>query len=100
LATANEQSSKAGRWRPWLRAGLAGPCAAALTVLIVAVAPYWVPKGRGGVDHIALPLFFMPAIWGLLFFYALLDRSLARIAAIMGVVAAVHLVALRGYLFG
>jgi hypothetical protein len=100
LAAMNEQSSKVGRWQPWLRAGLAGPCAAALTVLIVAAAPSWVPKGRGGVDHIAFPLFFMPAIWGVMFFYALLDRSLTRIAVVMGVVAAVNLIALRGYLFG
>jgi hypothetical protein len=100
LAAATEQPSNIARWQPWLRAVLAGPVAAALTVLIVAAAPSWVPKGRGGVDHIAFPLFFMPAIWGVIFFYALLDRSVVRIAAIMGLIAAVNMIALRGYLFG
>lgn len=79
---------------------LAGPCAAGLTALVIAVMPSWVPKGTGGVDHIAFPLFFMPAIWALFFFHALLDRSLARVAIIMTVIAVVHLIALRGYLFG
>ena len=62
--------------------------------------PFWVPKGVGGVNHIAFPLFFMPAIWGVIFFYALLDRSLARIAIVMGLIAAVHLIVLREYLLG
>jgi hypothetical protein len=88
------------RWHPWLRALLAGPCAAGLTFLVFAAMPYWVPKGRGGVDHIAFPLFFMPAIWGVIFFYALLDRSLVRVAIIMGSVAVIHLIVLKGYLFG
>jgi hypothetical protein len=84
----------------WLRALLAGPCAAGLTALVIAVMPSWVPKGSGGVDHIAFPLFFMPAIWGLIFFYALLDRNLARVAIIMTAIAIVHVIALRGVLFG
>ncbi len=62
--------------------------------------PSWVPKGRGGVDHIAFPLFFLPAIWGVIFFYALLDRSLGRVAVVMTAIAVVHLVALSGHLFG
>ena len=66
-----------------------------MTALIMAVMPFWVPKGAGGVDHIAFPLFFMPAIWSVIFFYALLDRSLGRIAIIMAVVAVVHLIALK-----
>lgn len=84
----------------WLRALLAGPCAALLTFLVVAAMPSWVPKGTGGVDHIAFPLFFMPAIWGVIFFYVLLDRSLARIAIAMAATATVHLVVLKEYLFG
>ena len=88
------------RLAPWLRALLAGPGAAGLTALVIAVMPSWVPKGTGGVDHIAFPLFFMPAIWGLIFFYALLDRSLARVAIIMTAIAIVHVIALRGALFG
>jgi hypothetical protein len=98
LAMANSVTTGGGRLQAWLRALLAGPCALALTTLIIAVMPFWVPKGSAGVDHIALPLFFMPAIWGSIFFYALLDRSLGRVAIVMTVVAVVHLVALRGIL--
>jgi hypothetical protein len=79
---------------------LAGPFAAVLTALVVAVMPSWVPKGTGGVDHIAFSLFFMPAIWGLIFFYALLDRSLGRVAIVMATIAVVHAIALRAVLFG
>ena len=100
MAAAKSSTAAAGRLQPWLRALLAGPCALALTALIMTVMPFWVPKGAGGVDHIAFPLFFMPAIWGLIFFYALLERSLGRVAIVMTVIAAVHLVALRGILFG
>jgi hypothetical protein len=89
-----------GRSAAWMRALLAGPCAAVLTFLVFAAMPFWVPKGPGGVDHIAFPLFFMPAIWGIIFFHALLDRSLVRIAIVMGAMAVLHLVVLRGYLFG
>ena len=77
MAAANSSIPEGGRRHAWLRALLAGPCALGLTALIIAVMPFWVPKGSGGVDHIAFPLFFMPAIWGFIFFYALLDRSLA-----------------------
>ncbi|MBR1123245.1 hypothetical protein JQ628_17090 [Bradyrhizobium lablabi] len=100
MAAVNSSATKPGRLRPWLRALLAGPCALALTALIMAVMPFWVPKGTGGVDHIAFPLFFMPAIWGIIFFYALLDRSLARVAIVMTVLAVIHAIALRGILAG
>lgn len=100
MAAATSSTPEPGRLRPWLRALLAGPCALGLTVLIMAVMPFWVPKGAGGVDHIAFPLFFMPAIWGIIFFYALLDRSLGRVAIIMTVIAVIHLIALRDILFG
>ncbi len=100
MAAANSSTADPGRLHPWLRALLAGPCALGLTALVIAVMPSWVPKGNGGVDHIAFPLFFMPAIWGFIFFYALLDRSLGRVAIIMTVIAIVHLVALRAILFG
>jgi hypothetical protein len=45
-------------------------------------------------------LFFMPAIWGVVFFYALLDRSLTRIAAVMAMIAVIHIIVLKEYLFG
>jgi hypothetical protein len=66
----------------------------------MAAMPFWLPKGAGGVDHIAFPLFFMPAIWAIIFFYALLDRSLTRAATIMAVIAVMHAIVLRGVLSG
>ena len=39
----------------------------------------------------------MPAIWVVIFFYALLDRSLGRVAIVMTAIAVIHLIALRGY---
>ena len=100
MAAAKSGIAESGRLAPWLRALLAGPCALGLTALIMAVMPFWVPKGNGGVDHIAFPLFFMPAIWAVIFFYALLDRSLGRVAIVMTAIAVVHLIALKGILFG
>ena len=100
MAAANSSIPEGGSRHVWLRALLAGPCALALTALIMAVMPFWVPKGAGGVDHIAFPLFFMPAIWASIFFYALLDRRLSRAVIIMAAVAVIHLVALRAILFG
>ena len=100
LAAATSGTPETGRLRPWLRALLAGPCALALTALIIAVMPFWVPKGTGGVDHIAFPLFFMPAIWVVIFFYALLDRSIGRVAIVMTAIAVIHLIALKGILSG
>ena len=100
MAAANSSVPESGRLQPWLRALLAGPCALGLTALIMAVMPFWVPKGAGEVDHIAFPLFFMPAIWVVIFFYALLDRSLGRVAIVMTVIAVIHLTALRGVLSG
>ncbi|WP_291624458.1 hypothetical protein [Bradyrhizobium sp.] len=100
MATSDSRVWDRSRWQPWLRALLAGPCAFALTALILAVMPFWIPKGSGGVDHIAFPLFFMPAIWGVIFFYALLDRSLGRVAITMTVIAVIHAIALRGMIAG
>ena len=100
MLASNPSKSGIGHVHVWLRVLLAGPCAAALTFLVFAAMPYWVPKGAGGVDHIAFPLFFMPAIWGVIFFYALLDRSLTRIAVVMAMIAVIHVIVLQGYLFG
>jgi hypothetical protein len=100
LAAAKSRIPERGRAHIWLRALLAGPYALGLTALIIAVMPFWVPKGSAGVDHIALPLFFMPAIWAFIFFYSLLDRRLGRVAVVMTAVAVVHVVALRAILSG
>jgi hypothetical protein len=95
---ATAKRPRSSRSHLWLRGFLAGPCTIVLSVLIFAAMPSWVPKGDGGVDHIAFPLFFFPAIWGVIFFYALLDRSLARVVIIMSGVAVIHLIVLKQYL--
>ena len=57
--------------------------------------PLWLPTGAAGVDHLVLPLVLLPAIWAALFFHALLDRSLARVALV-----ALALAGLNGALLG
>lgn len=74
----------------WLRVLLAGPITAGLTSLVFAAMPLWVPKGSGGINHLALPLFFMPAIWAVIFFYTLLDRKLTRVMAVLTTIAIVQ----------
>lgn len=44
--------------------------------------PLWLPRGAAGIDHIILPLILLPAVWAILFFHAVLDRSLARVAIV------------------
>ena len=61
---------------------LAGPVAAAVTLLVLAAMPLWMPAGPAGIDHLILPLLVLPAIWAALFFHAILDRRLARIALV------------------
>src|SRR5690606_6391042 len=70
------------RWPVVARVLLAGPVALASSLLVVSCMPLWFPKGAAGIDHIALPIILLPAIWGTLFFHAVLDRSLARVAVV------------------
>ena len=76
----------------------AGPVAVGLSLLIFAVMPLWFPKGVGGVDHLAIPMLLLPAIWALLFFHAVLDRRIARIMAIAIALTALHGVVLYNHL--
>jgi hypothetical protein len=75
---------KVDKWR-WLavaRVVLAGPVAVVVSLLVVGCMPVWFPKGAAGIDHIALPIILMPGIWAALFFHAVLDRSLTRVAVV------------------
>jgi hypothetical protein len=74
--------SGSGFWRLAARIVLAGPVAAGLTLLVLAGMPLWLPKGASGVDNLIWPLVILPGIWALLFFHAILDRSLLRIALV------------------
>ncbi len=62
--------------------------------MIFAAMPLWLPRGAAGIDHIVLPLLLLPAVWALLFFHAVLDRNLARVALVALVVATTHVVML------
>lgn len=77
---------------------LAGPVAAVLTLLIVAGMPLWFPKGVAGIDHIVLPLILLPMVWALLFFHAVLDRSLLRVAAVSLALAGLNIIMLVRHL--
>lgn len=64
--------------RRWSRGLLAGPVAFVTAALAMAGGALWVPRGAAGVDNLLLPIVLFPAIWAVLFFYACLDRNLAR----------------------
>jgi hypothetical protein len=62
--------------------------------MIFAGMPLWLPRGAAGIDHIVLPLLLLPAVWAILFFHAVLDRSLVRVALVAVAIGAVHTVML------
>lgn len=70
------------RWPVVARVVLAGPMVIIVSLLVVAGMPVWFPKGAAGIDHIALPIIMLPGIWAVLFFHAVLDRSLSRVAVV------------------
>jgi len=86
------------RWSLVARIVIAGPVAAALTLLVVACMPLWFPKGAADIDHIALPLILLPAVWAALFFHAVLDRSIVRVAAVAFALAGLNSVMLVWHL--
>lgn len=84
----------------WIRAIFVGVWAFGLSWLVMAAMPLWVPEGAGRINHLAFPIFFYPLIWAILFFYAVLDRSLMRIGFIFTLITVINLVLLRHFLFG
>lgn len=74
------------RWQTVARVTLAGPITVLLSAMVFAGMPLWLPRGAAGIDHIILPLLLLPAVWAILFFHAVLDRSLARVAIVALVV--------------
>jgi hypothetical protein len=78
------------RWQLGARIALAGPVAVLLSVLIFAGMPLWLPRGAAGIDHIVMPLILLPAVWAVLFFHAVLDRSLARVALVAAAIGIGH----------
>jgi hypothetical protein len=90
VSTVVSASPRNSRWRTVARVMLAGPIAALLSAMIFAGMPLWLPHGAAGIDHIVLPLILLPAVWAALFFYAVLDRSLVRVAVLALVIGVVH----------
>ena len=90
--------SGSGFWRVAGRVVLAGPVAAGLTLLVLAGMPLWLPQGAGGVDNLIWPLVILPAIWALLFFHAVLDPSLLRIALVALLLGSLNTVMLTRHL--
>ena len=78
------------RWQTVARVVLAGPVAALLSAMIFAGMPLWMPRGAAGIDHIIMPLILLPAVWAGLFFYAVLDRSLVRVAIVALAIGVTH----------
>jgi hypothetical protein len=69
--------------RATFRTLLAGPLTVIVACVAVAAMPLWLPPGPAKVDHLIFPLILFPAIWALVFFYALLDRKLWRVTLLL-----------------
>jgi len=78
------------RWQTIARVMLAGPITVLLSAMVFAGMPLWLPRGAAGIDHIILPLILLPAVWAILFFHAVLDRSLVRVAIVALVIGAAN----------
>lgn len=84
-------------WR-WL---LAGPGAAVASLVVFAASPLWLPRGAASIDHLVIPGVALPGVWAIVFFHAVLDRRLARVALVfLGIVLVNAALLLRhfGYL--
>jgi len=83
------------RSRPDLRAaGYAVAClllAFVFGVVVTAGATKWMPPGRGGVDHIIVPVVLFPLIWIGFVVPLHASRRRGRAWAAVGVITAVHL---------
>ena len=88
--TKSSSIPRARRWQTAARVTLAGPVTVLLSALVFAGMPLWLPRGAAGIDHIMLPLLLLPAVWAALFFYAVLDRSLVRVALVALAIGSVH----------
>lgn len=70
-----------------LRWVLAGPVTVIVAVLALMGMPVYLPRGAGNVDHLVIPLVLFPIIWAALFFHAVLDHKLKRVATVAAFVA-------------
>ena len=98
VSTTALAAPRKSRWQTVARVTLAGPVTVLLTALVFAGMPLWLPHGAAGIDHIILPPVLLPAVWGILFFYTVLDRSLARVAIVALVIGAANVTMLVSHL--
>lgn len=77
---------------------LGGPVAAAVSIIALMGMPIYIPSGAGGVDNLIFPLFLFPLVWAALFFHAILDENLARVALVAALIAGGNLT-LLGFRF-
>lgn len=70
------------RVQKWTRIGFAGPGAVIVALVTMAGMTLWLPRGTAGIDHLVLPLVFLPLIWAGLFFHACLDARLGRVVGV------------------
>jgi hypothetical protein len=96
-STNSSSTPRTHRWQTAARVALAGPVTVLLSAMVFAGMPLWFPRGAAGIDHIVLPLILLPAIWAALFFYAVLDRSLMRVALVALAIGSVHAVMLASH---
>ncbi len=94
VSTTAPAAPHSSRWQTIARVTLAGPIVLLLSALVFAGMPLWLPRGAAGIDHIILPLILLPAVWAVLFFHAVLDRSLARVAIVALVIGSANAVML------
>ncbi len=78
MAALSRFSNWAARREAAFRWVLAGPGALLAGLLLMASLPLLLPKGAGGLDHLVFPLILAPLLWAVAFFYALLERDMAR----------------------
>lgn len=90
MSTTALAAPRKSRWQTIARVMLAGPIVLLLSALVFAGMPLWLPRGAADIDHIILPLILLPAVWAVLFFHAVLDRSLARVAIVALVIGAAN----------
>lgn len=94
VSTTALAAPRKSRWKTVARVTLAGPIVLVLSALVFAGMPLWLPRGAAGIDHIILPLILLPAVWAVLFFHAVLDRSLARVAIVALAIGAANIMML------
>ena len=77
------------RYPTTMRWILCGPAAFLASATIMAVLPLWLPHGRAEIDHLVFPILMFPGIWAAVFFYACLERNIARATSVISGLIAV-----------